>query len=311
MPQKWLKNTAKQKKVISLLYFNLRDFAQYSDESELGVLGSFLLDNYAIRINDDEFKKNKYIFLVDSLDESGELTRAKINKVISSIEKIQNIDKEKSRDNRIIITSRPFSDGLEEHLTSHIPYVIQDKETKNDIAQFISLHGFKHEQFNNWLYDTLENAVLPNERDLKGFAKDIVDSIKTGGKIDIYKKLYEAKTLSRTELRRPIFSYMIYQLIINNVDFATIGKIGVYLSFINLLTKDAKYIDDKTHSINQEEEIRYRNILHAISALWMYERQQGKQGILNKADIYAECWKRNHRLLRMIKRFWKDLKTKE
>ena len=186
---------------------------------------------------------------------------------------------------RIVITSRPFSDGLEEHLTSHKPYVIKEEETGKDIAQYISIYGFKQEQFNEWLYDTLKNNKLPNEKELKGFAKEIVKSIKTGKKIDIYEKLYDAKTLSRTELRRPIFSYMIYQLIVNNVDFISVGKIGVYLSFINLLTKDAKHIDDKTHSVNQEEEIRYRNILHAISALWMYERQQGKQGVLKKADI--------------------------
>ncbi len=217
------------------IYFNLRNFSLYSDDGELGVIGSYLLDEYAIRINDDEFKKNKYIFLIDSLDESGELTKEKINKVINSVKKIQNIDKEKCRDNRIIITSRPFSDGLEEHLTSHKPYIIKEKETEKEVAYFISLYGFKQEQFNSWLYDTLKNNVLPNEDNLKGFAKEIVKSIKTGKKIDIYEKLYKTKTLSRTELRRPIFSYMIYQLIINNVDFITIGKIGVYLSFINLL----------------------------------------------------------------------------
>ena len=78
---------------------------------------------------------------------------------------------------------------------------------------------------------------------------------------------------------------MIYQLILNRVDFLEIGKIGVYLSFINLLTKEAKHIEDKEHSIDQKEEIHYRNILHSIAALWMYERQQGKQGVLKKADI--------------------------
>ncbi|NEW60879.1 hypothetical protein GSY74_06245 [Sulfurovum sp. bin170] len=39
------------------------------------------------------------------------------------------------------------------------------------------------------------------------------------------------------------------------------------------------------YRVDQHEEIRYRNILHAIASLWMYERQQGKQGILKKADI--------------------------
>ena len=118
-----------------------------------------------------------------------------------------------------------------------------------------------------------------------GFAQDIIVSIKKGEIFDAYQLLLENNTLSESELRRPIFSYMIYQLIINNVDFQKVGKIGVYLSFLNLLTKEAKHIKDVNYRINLEEEFRFRNILHAIAALWMYQRQQGKQGALNKADI--------------------------
>ena len=95
---KLAKNYSETREGYVPIYFNLRNFSLYSDDGELGVIGSYLLDEYAIRINDDEFKKNKYIFLIDSLDESGELTKAKINKVINSIKKIQNIDKEKCRD---------------------------------------------------------------------------------------------------------------------------------------------------------------------------------------------------------------------
>lgn len=266
------------------IYFNLRNFSKHASEVTLGVLGSYLLDEYAIRIEDEYFQKKKYIFLVDSLDESGELTRTKIDKVIASIKNIQNINKEKYRLNRIVIASRPFSDGLETHLISHCPYTKKNIEDK-EIPQFISLYGFKEEQFNNWLYHTLKNDNNIINVNSIGFAKEIIESINNDTKINIYQKLLSEKTLSVTELRRPIFSYMIYQLIMNNVDFLEIGKIGVYLSFINLLTKDAKHINDKSHKINQEEEIRYRNILHSISALWMYERHNGKQGILNKADI--------------------------
>jgi hypothetical protein len=78
---------------------------------------------------------------------------------------------------------------------------------------------------------------------------------------------------------------MIYQLISNNVDFTAIGKIGIYLSFINLLTKDAKHIHDPNYPINLKKEFEFRNILHATASLWMYERQRGKQGSLKKADI--------------------------
>lgn len=267
------------------IYFNLRNFHSYSSEGELGVINDFLLQEYQIKINDEYFKNKKYIFLVDSLDESGELIKSSIEKVINSIKSIQNLDKTKCINNRIIITSRPFSDGLENQLIAHKPYTIAN-EREQEIPQFISIYGFKKEQFNNWLYQSLKNYKDLNEIKSTGFAKEIINNIKNKKpKINIYEKLLDEKTLSYTELKRPIFAYMIYQLIINNVDFSKIGKIGIYLSFINLLTKDAKYINDKTHKVNLEQEISYRNILHSISALWMYERQQGQQGILKKADI--------------------------
>ena len=251
------------------IYFNLRNFSKYSSEGALGVVDGFLLDEYGIRINDEEFSKRKYIFLVDSLDESGELTKSRVESVINSIKNIQNIDKERRRDNRIIITSRPFSEALQNELYAHKPHTLLN-ENNEEVAQYISLYGFKEEQFDTWLSHSLKG----NEK--------LKELTATGS---VYQKLLNDKTLSREELRRPIFAYMIYQLILNRVDFLEVGKIGVYLSFINLLTKEAKHIDDKEHKVDQKEEIHYRNILHSIAALWMYERQQGKQGVLKKADI--------------------------
>lgn len=267
------------------IYFNLRNFSTYSSQGELGVISDYLQEDYQIKINDEHFKQKRYIFLIDSLDESGELIESHIKKVLNSIKNIQNIDKTKCINNRIIITSRPFSDGLENQLKEYKPYVIKDIKS-NDIPQFISVYGFKEEQFNNWLYSALKQYEKLKELQTTGFAKEIIDNIlKNEEPLNIYKKLLEEKTLSRTELRRPIFAYMIFQLIINNVDFSKIGKIGVYLSFINLLTKEAKHIGDKNYTVDLKEEIRYRNILHSISALWMHGLQENKQGVLNKADI--------------------------
>ena len=139
------------------IYFNLRNFSKYSSEGSLGVLDGFLLDEYGIRINDEEFSKRKYIFLVDSLDESGELTKSKVESVISSIKNIQNIDKEKRRDNRIIITSRPFSEALQNELYAHKPHTFLN-ENSEKVAQYISLYGFKEEQFDSWLSHSLKNS---------------------------------------------------------------------------------------------------------------------------------------------------------
>jgi uncharacterized protein YjbI with pentapeptide repeats len=266
------------------VYFNLRNFKNYSSESRLGVISDYLETRYSIKIDDEYFQKKKYVFLVDSLDESGELNKRAIDKVITSVKNIQGINKLKYKTNRIIITSRPFDEGFSNHLNDYKPYTIKNKENR-DIPHFINVYGFTKSQFNHWLFETL--SIYPNidKIDAHGFAKQIISAISENQKIDIYEKLLKNKTLSRNELRRPIFAYMIYQLIINNVDFLAVGKLGVYMSFLNLLTKEAKHIHDVNYKVNLKEEFEFRNILQATASLWMYERQSGKQGILKKADI--------------------------
>lgn len=267
------------------IYFNLRDYSTYKSSKTLGVIDEYLAIKYGINIKDDYFKNKKYIFLIDSLDESGELTKNAIDKVIESIKSIQYLNEVKCRKNRIIITSRPFPDGLENHLRAHHPYEIKDDHGKN-IPHYISIYGFKAEQFHHWLLNSLKSYPKLTEINATGFAKVMIDSLQTGKTpIDIHQKLFQDDTLSLEELKRPIFSYMIFQLIINNVDFSQIGKIGIYLSFLNLLTKEAKHIDDNHYETNLEDEITYRNILHAIASLWMYQKEQGEQGILKKSDI--------------------------
>lgn len=266
------------------VYFNLRNFKNYSSESSLGVLADFLLTDYGIDISDDHFSTKPYVFLVDSLDESGDLNKTAIQKVIASVKNIQNLDKVRCRTNKVIITTRPFDDGLQQELKAHEPQNFPNREEKS-IPHFINVYGFKKEQFNDWLYDTLKGAGQLSEKPSSGFVKEILTKIGAGKNVDVYEQLLKNGTLSSTELRRPIFAYMIYQLILNGVDFVAVGKIGVYLSFLNLLTKEAKHIDDAQHTINLKEEFESRTILHATAALWMYQRQNGKQGVLKKADI--------------------------
>ena len=276
------------------VYFNLRNFSKYSSEVHLGVIGDFLETEYSIKIDEDYFIKKKYIFLIDSLDESGELNKKAIDRVINSVKSIQKMDKVHYKTNRIIISSRPFDEGLNHHLDDHEPYKIKNKEEK-EVSGYLNIYGFTKKQFNDWLQQTLKSDKDFDNISISGFAKEIIDAIKANNKIDIYEKLLENGTLSRSELRRPIFSYMIYQLIIHNVDFMEIGKLGVYLSFLNLLTKEAKHIEDTNYKVNLKEEFEFRNILHATTALWAYERQKGKQGMLKKADICRVLeGKKNH-----------------
>jgi len=266
------------------VYFNLRNFKNYSCEPSLGIISDYLETNYSIKLSDEYFQKKKYFFLIDSLDESGELNKQSIDKVISSIKNIQGINKSLYKTNRIIITSRPFDEGLFNHLNDHKPYIIKNSETR-DIPYFINAYGFTKAQFNEWLFDTLKSFHGIERIQATGFAEQIIKAIQKNQKIDIYEELIKNKTLSRSELRRPIFAYMIYQLIINNLDFLEVGKIGVYLSFLNLLTKEAKHIHDINYKVNLREEFEFRNVLHSTASLWMYERQKGKQSALRKADI--------------------------
>lgn len=266
------------------VYFNLRNFKNYSSEPKLGVISDYLETRYSVKIDDDYFQNKKFVFLVDSLDESGELNKRAIEKVIASVKSIQGIDKTKYKTNRIIITSRPFDEGLSNHLKEHKPYIIKNEEGR-DIPYFISVYGFTKAQINDWLFETLRTFPDIEKIKASGFAKQIIDGIKKNQKIDIYEEMLENKTLSRSELRRPIFGYMIYQLIINNVDFLAVGKLGVYLSFLNLLTKEAKHINDVNYKVNLKEEFEFRNVLHATASLWAYKRKEGKQGALKKADI--------------------------
>lgn len=282
---KLAKNYSETKDGYFPIYFNLRDYSTYKSNKTLGVIDEYLAIKYGIDIKDDYFRNKRYIFLIDSLDESGELTKNAIDKVIESIKSIQYLNEVKCRKNRIIITSRPFPDGLEAHLKAHNPYEIKDDHGKES-PHYISIYGFKAEQFNHWLLNSLKTYPKLTKINATGFAKELIDSLKKSKtSIDIHQKLFKDNTLSLEELKRPIFSYMIFQLIINNVDFSQIGKIGIYLSFLRLLTKEAKHIDDNHYETNLEDEITYRNILHAIASLWMYQKEQGEQGILKKSDI--------------------------
>jgi len=271
------------------IYFNLRNYSNYRHDTTLGVIDDFLQTEYGIKIDESNFKNRKYIFLIDSLDESGELNTQHIERVLTSVKAVQSLDKVECRDNRIIVTTRPFSDGLEIQLKQHKPIILTD-EYKKEVPHYLNIYGFKAKQFNHWLFHTLKNYSHLSTLHPTGFAAEVINQAKNGKEANTHKKLFENNTLSLDELKRPIFSYMVYQLIINNIDFTDIGKIGVYLSFINLLSRDAKHIDDNECRIELNEEVKYRNILHSIAALWTFERQFGQQGELKKAVVVNKIW---------------------
>ncbi|MFE4710693.1 pentapeptide repeat-containing protein [Paenibacillus sp. NPDC056722] len=265
------------------IYFNLRDFDKYDQSSTFGIISDYLGKKYGIDVQKEDFQKNRYCFLVDSLDECGNLTEERIDRVLTSIKKIQNINITNCRHNRLIITSRPIEHGLLKHLNSGKPYIINNSE-KRPINYYISIYGFKKEQFNDSLIDSLRNALPLDPNDFTDISKKIVLSVIHEHEIDIYQEFIDIDLLTTSELRRPIFNYMIYKLIISKANLSFSNKVGVFLSFINVLTKEAKYIDD-IQDINLRDEYKFRNILHSTAALWMYENHKSNQGSLKKQDI--------------------------
>ncbi|MBF0380274.1 MAG: pentapeptide repeat-containing protein [Magnetococcales bacterium] len=267
------------------VYFNLRDYGKevYDPNISTGILGDALRHDGDINIDDNRFKNYQYTFFVDSLDESGDLNESRIKTVIRSILDIRRRSGNKSQD-RIIISSRPIGEFLKNIVQDYKPHTITNKEGQK-IDNFVALYGFKKSQFNDWLNDSLACSLAKESFSGVGIAKKWIKAIKAGKPEDIHDALTKEEILSSDELQRPIFAYMLYRLIINGHDFSGARKIGLYLSFINLLTNEAKFTDDKKIRVNLQTELQFRNILHATAALWMLKRHDNRQSMLARADI--------------------------
>ncbi|MGM9478034.1 SMEK domain-containing protein [Pedobacter sp. GSP4] len=274
------------------VYLNLNEYDRYSNSPTLGVIANFLAMEYKIDIKDDYFKKKEYIFLLDSLDESGELSESHIEKVVSDIIQIQNLDNINQRNNRIIIASRPISKGLSEQIKRYCPHPLlkqgdQDSSLLESTDNYISFYGFKQHQFDGYIEYALKKLMAQtgqSSKDFTGNPKRILKAIEDNQPIRLHSALHD-HILEDSELRKPIFAYMIYKLISMDTDFINLGKVSVYVSFLNQLTREAKHKDDYNYRPKLEEEYTYRNILHASAVLWQYKRQNGEQISLTKADI--------------------------
>ena len=273
------------------VYLNLNEYDKYSNSSSLGVIANYLITRYAIDIQEDYYKKKDYFFLIDSLDECGKLTETNIDKVIKDIHEIQNLDRAKRRYNRILIASRPIADGLKEQITKYkvFPITVKNEEQikAEETKNYISIYGFKKEQFDNYIEFALKQYLKTTEPIISQehtFSDIMYLKIKENKPIELYSMLLNT-LLKENELKRPIFAYMIYKQIISNSNFIDIGKTGLYISFLNQLSKEAKHKEDKHHIVSLKDEFVYRNILHASALLWQYRRQSGEQTSLTKADI--------------------------
>ncbi|WP_139488567.1 pentapeptide repeat-containing protein [Brevibacillus dissolubilis] len=265
------------------VYFNLNE---YSDtkvyrESKFGCIGRVLLQRQ-IDLNEPYYQRKKFVFFIDSLDESGRLTQSDLDEVYKDMMLIKGLKYHSQDSDRLIISTRPIHVGqlVEERIQASQPYINQDEE-----ACFLSLYGFKKEQFNQYLAYTLSSIHIENELILHEFNREVIRRVKENEDTSIAEFFQEKNILSSSEMRRPIFGYMIYKLISNNyeVGLPNHEKLGVYLSFLDLLTKEAKYREEMKGygKFYLRKELEHRVILQASAVLWMCQRDHNDNSLLS------------------------------
>jgi hypothetical protein len=189
------------------VYINLNEYDKFTNSPSLGIIANYLAKRFKIDIKDEYFKKKDYFFLIDSLDECGELTETNINNVIKDIIEIQNLDNINQQKNRILIASRPIANGLKEKITKYNPFKIEIKDELEQIKakdklnkteskskankckeytdNFISIYGFKKEQFDKYLEFALKKYLSLNSKGsnyFTSFSKKIFSKIEDNEK---------------------------------------------------------------------------------------------------------------------------------
>jgi uncharacterized protein YjbI with pentapeptide repeats len=259
------------------IYFNLRDFKKYDTYehlslSKLGCVGEFLKDSCDYDFdhgNNHPLVDKPVVLLVDSLDECGSLAPQAIKKVIQSVKMIGS----KFKKVKIIVTSRPIPNALE--------LVIKENEPVNEKWTYAAIYGFIPEQFAEYMSMLREKLERPSAYP---YNQELLDVLASG--IDIYGKFQQV--LDARELTRPILAYMLFKLLEQDYEIQRDSRLGVYLSFINLLTKDAKHVHDARKpdsALSYPEQLSYRNLLYATAVMWMKNRHIGGGGFLQLGDL--------------------------
>lgn len=262
------------------VYFNLNKYhdKRYDPLKNRGILESFLRSEYKIDIEDEYFSKKEFIFLIDSLDESGDLN--KIHEVIDSIYKINKNAPLNTPTHKIIIASRPIDKELSSAICN-----FKAKLDNNKHAQFISLYGFKSEQFDHWLKTSVLSKLPKNK--VNGKEDDSVTELLFSGWLkkdfSAYQELLRNNVLDKEELVKPLFAYILYQLLTNNINIPSNGRVGIYLAFLHYISSQAKFLESNNASMKGE--YCNRKVLHAISALWCKQRSTGENAVIARDNI--------------------------
>ena len=186
--------------------------------------------------------KTPFLIFLDGLDESGLVTSEHIDNVLRMI---QHFYQRLPQNSQIIVTSRLIL-GQKGPIASYIKNKLKDK--------YIRLYGFNNPQIDNWFkligqHHSYEDAHNFNVNKLKKIGLD------------------------SQEYSKPLFLWVIARLIregdLNSDEINSLGRTGLYLQFINRVSKEAK-LKGTRHlmiDIERDKELFARHILHKISAL--------------------------------------------
>jgi uncharacterized protein YjbI with pentapeptide repeats len=273
------------------IYVNLREVKSiqntvgletaYQTGSIKDIIPCYLRDTYNIYLDDLFFDNKNILFIFDSFDEAG-VNYHILSALIKSI-----FDHRKSMSKyRMIIASRPLNDFLV-HINQlqENPYYekVNYGGVLTKVGKYIYLYGFKKKQFNDFIESSLKKTgfqYLPKYP------------------YDLYNYLLEKNILEESELRKPLFAYIIYKLLAKNINITTLDKTELFLIFINQLTIEAKYIKDSSLYENYNEktikptlmnQIYYRTVLQYMAVLWIMNRSNFK----DKNDDLIKMKKKN------------------
>lgn len=256
------------------VYFNLNQFKndKYDRNRRRDIIASCLHEDFNIDIEGEYFKDKSFVFLIDSLDESGDLSL--VHDVVNAVRQINKNIPQGSPCHKIVIATRPIDRALTKAIKDH-----ESRCSAEEHPQFISLYGFKPAQFDNWL----KTAVVENmvNRNFEKPDTGTIDSQLLNGwqqaDFSAYDLLKERNVLGDEELVKPLFAYILYQLLTNHISIPASGRVGIYLAFLHYITSQAKFVTDT--KVTMADEHRNRKVLHAIAALWC--KQTSTSGITN------------------------------